>query len=304
MTDNEKKLFVAPFSEETGATVAFVDSTNPESQGYLQVQNNQVNLDLILGASAILAGPGYLEPFPDDLVAVFKENLRPEAFSENIVEKGTGAAVIACNPAVMKKCPTNPQEFWDLENFPGPRGAIADPEYNLHIGLLAAGAPSSAFDPINIDDAIASWEKVKSGINVWTTSGAQQMQVMLDGEVGAQFMYNGRAHIVKRDNLPDLQVSWDGCVGGGISGYGVLKGAPNKDVAFAYLEWIARHPEAQAAWAEAVTYTVPGKNVLDLMTPEARDSMPEAHECIRVDNTWRAEHSDEIKQKWQQFIGG
>lgn len=304
LSDAERANFSDSFAEETGAEVIYLDSSDPNALAYLQAQNENVQVDIVLGASAILADNGYLADFPAETAELFEEKLEPGSFTNNIVIKGVGALVIACNTEIMDKCPANPQEFWDLENFPGPRAALADPEYNMNIGLLAAGVPADQINPPDIDQAIASWEKVKPGIDVWSTSGAQQMQLITDGEVGAQFMYNGRAFIVKRDSMPELEVSWEDCTMGGVSGYGVMNDAPNQDVAFAYLEWIANHPEAQAKWATDIAYSVPGKGVLDMMPAEVREQMPSAHDCPTVvDNSFRNTNSEEIKAAWQAFLG-
>lgn len=303
-TEAEKSAIADPFSAETGAKVTFVDNASgPEALAYLQEQSGNVNLDIAIGAGPRLAIPGYLAEFPPELVAVFNEYLRPGSFSSNIVEEGLAGGVIVCNPAIMAKCPTNPAEFWNVKDFPGPRAIMNDGgEMTLLLALEAAGVPKDQLHPIDIDAAIESLKKIRPDVQVWTESGSQQEQVLLDKEVGAAIMWNGRAHIVKRDHLPDLQISWDGCIQSGEGGYTVLRDAPNKDVAFAYLEWMAKHPEAQAKWVEAMTYTMPGKDVLSLVPTDIAEALPTAKDCVQMDNTWLTQNSDKVQKAWQEFF--
>jgi spermidine/putrescine-binding protein len=129
-----------------------------------------------------------------------------------------------------------------------------------------------------------------------------QEQVMTDKEVGIAFMWNGRAHVVKRDHIPNLQFEWGDSVVSSGGGWSVPKGAPDRDVAFAFLKWVAEHPEQQAKWTEQLTYPTPTKKLLDLVPADIAADLPAAHDPAVIPNIELAKQSAELQKAWQAFL--
>ena len=125
---------------------------------------------------------------------------------------------------------------------------------------------------------------------------------MVDREVGIAFMWNGRAHVVKRDVLPNLQIYWHDATVGNDGGWTVPKGAPNADVAFAFLEWFGSQHEAQAAWTTALTYPTPSKELADRIPPEIAASLPINKDIVIIDGVKQAEQAKDMRDLWQKFI--
>jgi spermidine/putrescine-binding protein len=237
---------------------------------------------------------------------LLEETASPDGYKEDLIAFGNTANVIVCNPKVMKKCPTTAAEFWDVENFPGRRAIMDQAEAAMAFALQADGVSKDEVYPFDIDRAIAKLKEIKPHIRVWPSSGDEQQKALISKEVGAAIMWNGRAWGVKRDNIPDLEMHWDGAQVSYGSGLVVMKDAPHKDAAFEYIRWFLQNPEAQAKWSEAMTYMTPTKKLNELIDPEVAAALPSAHEgdVIIEDDEWLVENNEAIQNAWQEFLAG
>jgi putative spermidine/putrescine transport system substrate-binding protein len=307
-TEAEEEHIGKPFTEETGIKVEYkVTGESPTAPALLQAQSGDVQLDIINSENAeLLRSKGLLAPWPDDIKQLLEETARPDAYKDDLIAFGNTANVIVCNPKVMKKCPTTAAEFWDVKGFPGRRAIMDQAEAALAFALVADGVPNDQVYPLDVDRAIAKLEQIKPDIRVWPSSGDEQQQVLINEEVGAAIMWNGRAWGVKSENIPDLEMYWDGAQVSYGSGLVVMKDAPNQAAAFEYIKWLLEHPESQAKWSEALTYMSPTKQLNDLVDPEVAAALPSAHEdeVIVEDDEWLVEHNEEIQKAWQEFLAG
>lgn len=305
-TDSTKEFFADPFMEETGAKVEFaINGLDPIAPVLLQAQQGNVSIDVIDGVGlGKLQVRDLLEPFPDELVAIFEETSRPDTVGEHVWGYGDTATVIVCNPTIVEKCPTTAAEFWDVENFPGDRGIDATYYIAMFLASLADGVEGEDLLPVDVDRAIAKLEEIKPHIKVWPDSGSTQEQTLIDKEIGIGYYWHTRVAAVKRDHIPELEVYWEDAVQSDGIGFAVPKGAPNADVAFAFLKWIAEHPEQQAKWTEAQGASTPTNQLLDLLSPELADSLPAAHNPVRYSEFKLAEQDAELTAPWQEFITG
>jgi putative spermidine/putrescine transport system substrate-binding protein len=305
-TDGEKKEFGDPFAKDSGVKVNYqVSGNSPMAPALLQAQSGNVKLDVIDAENAeVLRSKNLLADFPPDLMNTIKQTSRPDAYKPYVLNLGSTATMIACNPDVMKKCPTNPQEFFDTKNFPGPR-AITNTSYSaMQFALEADGVPADQVYPMDIDRAIKKLDQIKPSVKVWPSSGAEQQQVLIDKEVGAAIMWNGRAFVVKRDNIPNLKMYWDGSTVSQSDGLVVLKDAPNKAGAFAYIKWIAEHAQNQADWTKSITYPTPTKDLLNLVPKDIAAALPAAHDVNQQDDKWISDNTTQLQKAWQGFLAG
>lgn len=303
-TEASRVNFFEPFEKETGAKVNIIPATGDfDAMVRLQSDQGALQIDLLDGGNAsLLRRDGYLEAFPPELIASLKEQSREGTVREDVLSYGTTATAIVCNPDMVAKCPTNAAEFWDVEGFPGERAISGNWTAPLQFAALAAGADRKNLYPIDIQAALAKLEEIRPHIKVWPESGAAQEQVMVDREVGISYMWNGRAHVVKRDVIPNLKLFWESATVGLDTGWLVPKGAPNADVAFAFLEWFGRQHEAQAAWTTALTYPTPSKELADRITPEIAGSLPVGQDLVLIDGDLQAQQQKEMRAAWQKFI--
>lgn len=303
-TDSTREAFGDPFEELTGVTINYIVSgTDPTATVVLQQQQGNVQIDLTdTSTAARLELDGYLEPIPDDVLAILEAESREGTVFPYNLEIGSTATLIVCNPEIIERCPTNAAEFWDVENFPGPRAYAASYSSAMTFALLADGVPRDEIWPMDVERSINKLREIKPHITVWPDSGSMQEQVMIDEEVGIAFMWNGRAHVVKRDHMPHLEFHWEDATVSSEGGYAVPKGAPNADVAFAFMEFVARNHDAQAQWTNALTYPTPSKYLLDNIPPEIADALPAAHDPVVIPGKPLAEQTPEMQAAWQAFL--
>lgn len=302
--------FADHWAQENGVTIQYPSAPNPGTALHLQVQSNAVQMDVADTVSYSNYKQGDLETFPDWLIATMKDTMPAECVTNyNIGCYGSTADVIGCNPDVISKCPTNAAQFWDTRNFPGPRAisGVDPPDATLLFALMAAGTPSDKLYPIDITKAIDKLKELKSDVRVWPASGGQMQQVLIDKEVGVEYGWNGRIFSVQQAQIPNLKVSWeDSSVSSG-GGLAVAKGAPNKDVAFTFLNWWLQQPELQADWTSALTYPTPNKKVNELLAPNVLAAMPSAPnhpKPVLQDAEFAFTHQAEEQRAFQQFLTG
>jgi putative spermidine/putrescine transport system substrate-binding protein len=304
-TQDEQKYLYTPFTKATGIKVqVVVNGSDPSVPAMLEESNGDVSIDLVEPANpAVMIGKGWNVPFPSWLLKIFKEDLQPTSYTKNYIDVGNTAYVIACNPAVMKKCPTTPAEFFNIKGYPGPRAISDNPLAAIPMALEALGVPGSKLDgALDVTKAMKLLEKVKSDIAAWPSSGSQEQQLLDDKSVGAEIMDNGRAYVTKQ-TMPGLNVSWTGSVLQEPNGFIVPKGAPNAQLAFAYLRWLAQHPKNQAEWTTAITYPMPAKNLDSLISPSIAASLPVGKKVSIVSNAWAAKNETMLNNIWESFLG-
>lgn len=305
-TQDEQKYLYGPFTKATGIKVSVVvNGSDPAVPAILQEQQHKVSIDIAEALNPVLiTGKGYAQTFPNWLLSTFKKTLRPGGYTSQSFNAGETASVIACNPAVMHKCPTTPAQFFDVKDYPGPRAIVDDPDEAMPMALEATGVSGKKLFPLDISAALKELKMIKPHISVWPSSGSQQQQVLIDKQVGAEIMWNGRAYVVQQQNIPGLKISWDGALLPEPNGYNLLKGAPNTAGALEFLKWLAEHPQNQADWSKALTYPMPAKNLDSLLPKAVAAALPINKPNIAIlSNKWFAAHETQMEQTWQGFLG-
>uniref|UniRef100_UPI003F4926C1 extracellular solute-binding protein n=1 Tax=Actinomadura sp. CA-154981 TaxID=3240037 RepID=UPI003F4926C1 len=303
--------FWKPFTADNGLGVR----SDPAGGGFAaklqaQAQSGRVSWDVIEaleGSSAVLLyRKGLLEKLPSDLAAQLTKVSAPGAVQPYGMSMGDTGVVIACNAKVVQKCPANPAQFWDVKNFPGRRAMIDNPYESMASALIADGVPVGEVFPIDVDRALRKLGQIKPAVNVWTTSGDQQMQLMRSGEVGIAFMWSGRAKSLADEGVK-LKTNWDGSLVNP-SYTVVVKNGPNTDGGLKYLKWYGTHPDAQANLVNALGYGTSSTGVGDLVKPQVRSWMPSdpanAKNQLRIDPNWWADNQRKVEPRWRDFIAG
>jgi putative spermidine/putrescine transport system substrate-binding protein len=303
------KAFADKFGEEYGVTIQYPSAPNPGTAIHLEVQSGTVQSDVVDTASYVNYKQGDLATFPSWLVDTMKQNMGSQDVTDYVIDGyGTTATIIACNPDMIKKCPTNAKEFWDVDNFPGPRAITGtlSPDAQMLFALMAAGTPKEQLYPIDLNKAVDSLKLIKPNIRVWPGSGGQMQQVLIDKEVGIIFAWNGRMFTVQQKNIPNLQMYWDDSTVSKGGGLAVVKGAPNADLAFTFLNWWVQQAELQAKWSETLTYPTPNKKVASLLPKPILDALPAGDhpKPVVIDPEWSFQNQDALKQAFQQFLTG
>lgn len=224
----------------------------------LQVQTGAVTLDIVAGGtgSAAHAGAeGLLEPLDYKVIDV--SHFYPGMATKYCVGGDVFSNVFAYSTA---KYGANPPktwaDFWDVKKFPGKRAYRGGVAGALEPALMADGVPPDQVYKVLSTDAglkraIDKIRQLKPYIAVWWTSGAQQAQLMKDGEVDMTTGWNGRFDDIIKSGAKVAytfnQAIYDSDC------FSIPKGAPHKAEAMRFLAEISK-PQYQAALTKYITY--------------------------------------------------
>jgi putative spermidine/putrescine transport system substrate-binding protein len=307
--------YLKPFEAERGPASRFVDASGTQvARLQAQKKANRIQWDLVDSISAadgfMAYKLGLLEPLPAELKAKFVKILGPGKVSDFGFTMGNLGNAIVCNMEVMKACPQTAADFFDPQKFPQQRTVKGfGPLETVTLAMQAAGTPASetATTPVDLDAAFQQLDKIKSKIKTEWQSGDQGNQLIRDDEVQMGVFWTGRIAQLQRDTGMKLETNLNGAVYE--PGYwAVVKGAPNKDSAFALMDWIAEHPEEQAKWSQELQYSVPNPKALTFMPADVASKLvdePANFEKLAVPNyEWYVENADELNTRWQNWLKG
>lgn len=195
-------------------------------------------------------------------------------------------------------------DFWDIENFPGPRALRDDPMENLVAALLADGVPPEQVYPLDVDRAFKKLEEIKPEITTWWSSGAQSAQLLSSGEVD----YIG-AWTTRVGALMEEGVEIDYTLTGGVLIPDCLfipKGAQNAELARTALGE-ALSVDLQKALPEHINASPINQDVYaaGVLSPELLAQQVASPENLKrqvlTDGAWWAENGNAMKERWQEF---
>jgi putative spermidine/putrescine transport system substrate-binding protein len=274
-TDASKNSGIA-IIRESGASM---------SKTCLQVESNSVSWDLVItgsGGSASAAAKGCLEKIDYSVVDV--SDFIPGMYTDYCVGTDVFATVMAWNTDKYGQpgsstAPKTWADFWDVKKFPGTRAYRANSvDGALEPALMADGVPADkVYEVLSTkagkQRAIDKIRELKPHIAVFWGSGAQQAQLMKDGEVDMITGWNGRFDNAKKDGAKVgytfNQAMYDfDCMA-------MPKGAPNKATAMKFLAEISK-AEYQANLPFHITYGPTNKKAYEVTTAskELIESLP------------------------------
>ena len=312
-TKATRQFLADPFTKETGIKVQIVDAPGKYAANLqAQKQANNVQWDLLDSTSAPdayqMAHDGLIEKLPDDLKAEFTSELGDEAVEDFGFTFSNLGYVIACNTDKVTTCPDSQQAYFDTAN-PARRQMIATlPLLNLSLAEMASGVPAEQIPTheIDLDRAFAKLKELKPQIKVWWESGDQMEQAFRNGEADMGIAYSGRAFSLAENGTP-IKVQWKaGVYNPGF--WNVVSGAPHTKAAFQFMQWIAKHPEAQAKWAEMTKYSVPNPKAFDYMDDTFKKQLADwpdnRKQLTTLNYDWYVKNSQEVNRRWQEFLRG
>jgi len=305
-TEADIAAYLQPMANEFGIDYETVDAP-AEMLAKLQamVEADAVTVDTIdFGPQESFYAweNGLLEPLPEDLKPELIEACGEDAVTDFGIITSLYANVIACNADAVEACPTNAVEFWDVENFPGPRMMGTDDWYHvIPFALMADGVPKDELFPLDWDRAFEKLDEIKPYITVWYTSGDQSQQAFRDEEVVMAYMWDGRAWGLLDQDV-NVEVYYDGATYAN-EYYVVPKGAPDKELGFEFLRYYATHPEAQAEWMRLILYGTCSPEAYDLLEPETAQKLVGAHldEVVPLDFGYLAQN-EAVRERWYTWI--
>jgi len=213
-------------------------------------------------------------------------------------------------------------DFWDVENFPGPRalpdGGVYDPPQV--IAWLAMGLTPDEFYPLTMEKMNDAWRKmdeIAPHIGKWWTSGGEGIDVLLRGEAVMGVVWSDRAVTAIEEGAP-LAIVWDGHMLHGAGYWTLPANSPHKDkYRYAFLNYVLR-PEQQAEMVNRSFYKgFSNTRVAEIVDPEDAAKLPTSPEKLALaiglnkeaywaetvpgtDQTWL----EWEMEKWAEWIAG
>lgn len=302
-TDARIEKNIKPFEEKTGIKVTVVTPSD-YAKLIAMVENGTTEWD-VMNCDAywgVYAGKkGYLEPIDYKTVT---EKLDKAVELEHVVGAEVYDSVISYNSDkyTADSAPKSWTDFYDLQKFPGKRAVWQYPVTVLESALLADGVPMDKLYPLDLDRAFAKLDTIKDSI-VWWTKGAQPAQMLSTGEADIALAWSGRIMNAKDEGAP-LGLTYN--EGMRIAaGWVVPKGAPNKENAMKFINFISS-AEQQAAFSSQIPYGSTNPEAVKLLRAEQIERIgqtPEqvAHEFY-IDNDYWADHLTEVVERFNAWL--
>ena len=305
-----QKAHLKSFEEATGIDVQEVEiGSDAIAQIRAQVESGNILWDAVLCApTTALSFPELFEPIDRSIVTA--TNLGVEgAIGKNFVLNDLEAfPVLAYRSDEYPDPPKGWADFYDVENFPGPR---ALPSFGLDSGayipasaLLAMGVAPEDLLPLDLDRAYEFLDKFKPHVRAYFTGFTQAQDLMRSGEVTMTMMTDGRALQLIRAGSP-IGIQWN-------QGFKfrasvcAVRGAPNVKNAMKFFNHILTNPENQVIFSTITMYGPPTKAGADLLmktdlsdftTLHLDELIPDSDEFLQ----YIQDNSDELLNRWNAY---
>ncbi|ONG47234.1 hypothetical protein BKE38_24395, partial [Pseudoroseomonas deserti] len=257
------------------------------------------NVDVICvqaPAAYDLEAAGMLEPLDESRVPNLK-HVMPSLKSGQSIPHIFSPQVIAYNPERVTTPPTTYSDI-ELEQFRGKVGILD----NSYIWVAMAAALKYKGDVGAIDAVKPELERlVKSGAHAYTSTEAFAPAIK-SGEIDLGLVWHARVLFWQKGGLA-LRSAFpaEGCLTY-VSSMGVLKNAPNKAAAFAYLN-AALEPAAQRGFAASMGYLPTVTNAPLEGEVAQRLALPEpAPRLIPANYERLAATRDDMNEWWRRLL--
>ncbi|WP_158237644.1 ABC transporter substrate-binding protein [Bradyrhizobium forestalis] len=316
-TQNLRKYVFDPFTKATGIRVVDVIADLAGPQLKAMHEAGRVDWDVAFLSDvepgyALLREAGMFMPidyslWDDEALKGVPESARR---TDAVVAFQNATLLVYDERAFPKGGPKNWSEFWNVKEFPGPRGynGVGGPAPIL-FALMADGVAHKDLWPLSddkIDRALKKLDQIKPHITKWWAAGGEPIQLLINREYALSSVFDGRALAAIKRGLP-IRMVWDGATIGATD-WTVLKGGPNSANAQKFIAFVNR-AETAAAFTQAAGYPGPNLNQLKYLpadlVPLISINPDNAAKAVRLDATWvlakrpdGKTNADHIQERW------
>ncbi len=307
--DAARKVYFEPFTAETGIAVQTAPANFSKLLAMHRSGNNEFDI-VDIGELGIiqLRDEGALEKINyDSWTDIDRTKIDEAAVSEFGVGHTYYSTVLAYNSDAItaEKAPKNWQDFWNVEQFPGPRmlADIASGDIDLEQALLADGVPMDKLYPLDIERGLAVMARLRPSIRKFWDTGALSAQMLTDQEAVMGTIWNTRAQAAIDGGAP-LRIVWDG---GQLrmQGWAIPKAAQNPEGAQKFVAF-AMAAERQAGLAELIPNGPTNKLAFEKMSAERAKILPNNPEivarCFVQDAQWWADNRAQVASQWSKWL--
>lgn len=206
------------------------------------------------------------------------------------------------------RTPSTIGDFFDLENFPGPRAIGRSPLGMVEMALLADGvAPEDVYPTLATDEglerALAKLDTIRPAVSVFWEAGAQPPQLLADGEVVMSTAWNGRIDSAIKAGQP-LGILWHGQVLDYVW-WIIPAGHPELDLAYDFIAFASR-PEVMAEFPKVQAYGPTVKAAFEYLDEATMSLLPSSPNNLSlyatIDAAFWAEHGERIERRYAAWL--
>lgn len=195
--------------------------------------------------------------------------------------------------------------FWDTARYPMKRSVyqnVADGSV-LEAALMADGLPISQVYPLDVERALKSLDRLGKSNIIWHSANQEPIQQLTSGEVALATAFSGRV-VVARRNGAQIQYTLDQAIASG-SYFPVIKGAPNKEATFQFLNFVATNDVAAAQYMTLLTYATANAAAIRLLPESVANQLPTSPtlkgKVLFKDDSWWADHLESTTIRFKQW---
>lgn len=304
-----RKVYFEPFTAATGISVQAVPANFSKLLAMHRSGNAEIDVVDIGELGAIqLRDEGALEKIDyDGWKDVDKTKIDDAAVSEFGVGHTYYATVLSYNTAAITpdKAPKSWQDFWNVEQFPGPRmlADIASGDIDLEQALFADGVPLDKLYPLDIERGLASMARIRPSIRKFWDTGALSAQMLADQEAVMGSIWNTRAQAAIDGGAP-LEIVWDGgqlrmqC-------WTISKGTKNPEAAQQFVAFVMG-AERQAELTKLIPNGPTNKQAFDTIPAERAKILPNnpdiVDRCFVQNAQWWADNRAQVASEWSKWL--
>ncbi|MET4323932.1 ABC transporter substrate-binding protein [Bradyrhizobium sp. RT5a] len=317
-TQSLRKYVSDPFTKATGIRVVDATADNAEAQVMAMHKAGRIDWDISLVNPF---WPAYLELQRADVFMPVDYSLWDDEALSGVPESARlKDAVVAFQNANLlvyderafpKGGPKNWADFWNVKQFPGPRGLSANSSIaDLMFALSADGVTNKSglwrLGDDKIDRALKKLGEIKPHITKWWTAGSEPTQLLINREYALTSAYDGRTLAAIKQGAP-IRMVWDGATVTD-NYWTVLKDGPNSANAQKFVAFVNR-AEIAADFTQWTGY--PGPNLKQLkylpaeLVPLISISPDNAAKVARFDVPWFLEkradgktNAEYLQERW------
>jgi putative spermidine/putrescine transport system substrate-binding protein len=301
--DAQTKAWINPYMKANPGVKIIQDQPSDYAKIKAMVESGKVTWDIIdVGADFGLASQAkILQPMDCSILPCTEMTPAFRGFKYRIANTISGI-VLAYRKDKMPsgRVPKSWADFFDLNTFPGKRGLWKYPFETLDVAAVAAGASPKKLYPLPVDRAFAKLDTIKQDI-VWWESGAQQAQLLADGEVVMAMAWNGRVYDIQKAGAP-VAIQWNQHFQ--TSDYFVIpKGSKHIAAAMKFAAFCvsARH---NAALSHYISYAPPNAKAISRVDRSKRKALPTTYSKLAIyyNDRWWDKNLVEVNKRFQEWV--
>ncbi len=302
-----KMAFYEPFEKETGIKVTgVVHAADPTVQFKLLVDTKSYIWDLCMVTPShvgmLTKDKNYLEPI--GITPEEGKDLVPGMLTNNWVGFSVYSIIRAYRTTTFgDNVPETWADYWNVEKFPGRRGLYRGLGGMIEGALMADGVPQKDLYPLDIKRALKSLDKVKKHVNVWWTSGAQNTQLLQNGEIDLIDTWGARAYAAISGGAPVKMIWNQGFYN--TDGWSIPIGSPRVDLARKFARFCMR-PDLQAIYSNTVANGPTNTKAYEALKPERAAILPTSPQNISklmpINDDWWTWNKPKVREQFEDWL--